>query len=143
LALRIGPFSLPAASLAPGRGDPAGPRGGSKGAGRIRGSGSRARRGGRPSLPKGVSAGPGRAEEPPGGRAFGGGGVRLPSLGGSAPGGAFAFDLPAAIDDRLRTVPIYHLAKPQPRERAWRSQRGKKTLLSLTLVRLCEMSSEA
>jgi len=25
-------------------------------------------------------------------------------------------------------------AKPQPRERAWRNQRGKKTLLSLTLV---------
>ncbi|KAL8122680.1 hypothetical protein AgCh_010877, partial [Apium graveolens] len=27
--------------------------------------------------------------------------------------------------------------KPQPRERAWQNQRGKKTLLSLTLVRLC------
>jgi hypothetical protein len=32
------------------------------------------------------------------------------------------------------TVPIYYLAKPQPRERAWQNQRGKKTLLSLTLV---------
>ena len=32
------------------------------------------------------------------------------------------------------------LAKPQPRERAWDNQRGKKTLLSLTLVRLCEMT---
>nr|BAS22909.1 Conotoxin Superfamily SF1 [Conus episcopatus] len=42
--------------------------------------------------------------------------------------------LPAEIP----TVPIYYLAKPQPRERAWRNQRGKKTLLSLTLVRLCE-----
>ncbi|KAL0304592.1 UNVERIFIED_CONTAM: hypothetical protein Scaly_3018600 [Sesamum calycinum] len=31
-------------------------------------------------------------------------------------------------------------AKPQPRERAWQNQRGKKTLLSLTLVRLCEMT---
>ncbi|WOH03307.1 hypothetical protein DCAR_0622703 [Daucus carota subsp. sativus] len=25
-------------------------------------------------------------------------------------------------------------------ERAWQNQRGKKTLLSLTLVRLCEMT---
>jgi len=32
------------------------------------------------------------------------------------------------------TVPICHLAKPQPRERAWKHQWGKKTLLSLTLV---------
>ncbi|EMS58926.1 hypothetical protein TRIUR3_00118 [Triticum urartu] len=38
------------------------------------------------------------------------------------------------------TVPVYYQAKPQPRERAWRNQRGKKTLLSLTLVRLCEMT---
>ena len=28
------------------------------------------------------------------------------------------------------TVPIYYLAKPQPRERAWQNQRGKKTLLT-------------
>ena len=34
-------------------------------------------------------------------------------------------------------VPIYYLAKPQPRERAWK-KRQKKTTLSLTLVRLCE-----
>ena len=40
--------------------------------------------------------------------------------------------------NEIPTVPIYHLAKPQPRERAWKNQRGKKTLLSLTLVRLCE-----
>ena len=40
----------------------------------------------------------------------------------------------------IPTVPIYCLAKPQPRERAWDNQRGKKTLLSLTLVRLCEMT---
>ena len=40
----------------------------------------------------------------------------------------------------IPTVPIYCLAKPQPRERAWKNQRGKKTLLSLTLVRLCEMT---
>ena len=39
--------------------------------------------------------------------------------------------------NEIPTVPIYYLAKPQPRERAWRNQRGKKTLLSLTLVRLC------
>jgi len=34
-------------------------------------------------------------------------------------------------------VPIYYLANPQPRERAWIRKRGKKTLLSLTLVWLC------
>ena len=27
----------------------------------------------------------------------------------------------------IPTVPIYYLAKPQPRERAWQNQRGKKT----------------
>ena len=37
-------------------------------------------------------------------------------------------------------VPIYYLVKPQPREGAWDKQRGKKTLLRLTLVRLCEMT---
>ena len=42
--------------------------------------------------------------------------------------------------NEIPTVPIYYLAKPQPRERAWDNQRGKKTLLSLTLVRLCEMT---
>ena len=42
--------------------------------------------------------------------------------------------------NEIPTVPIYYLAKPQPRERAWQNQRGKKTLLSLTLVRLCEMT---
>ena len=40
----------------------------------------------------------------------------------------------------IPTVPIYYLAKPQPRERVWDNQRGKKTLLSLTLVRLCQMT---
>ncbi|CDW61345.1 hypothetical protein TTRE_0000980101 [Trichuris trichiura] len=35
--------------------------------------------------------------------------------------------------NKIPTVPIYCLAKPQPRERAWQNQRGKKTLLSLTL----------
>ena len=34
--------------------------------------------------------------------------------------------------NKIPTVPIYYLAKPQPRERAWQNQRGKKTLLSLT-----------
>ena len=42
--------------------------------------------------------------------------------------------------NEIPTVPIYYLAKPQPRERAWKKQQGKKTLLSLTLVRLCEMT---
>uniref|UniRef100_A0A834VHH4 Uncharacterized protein n=2 Tax=Arthropoda TaxID=6656 RepID=A0A834VHH4_SARSC len=36
--------------------------------------------------------------------------------------------------NEIPTVPTYYLAKPQPRERAWQNQRGKKTLLSLTLV---------
>jgi hypothetical protein len=36
--------------------------------------------------------------------------------------------------NEIPTVPIYYLAKPQPRERVWQDQRGKKTLLSLTLV---------
>ena len=44
--------------------------------------------------------------------------------------------------NEIPTVPIYYLAKPQPRERAWNKQRGKKTLLSLTLVRLCEIDIE-
>ncbi|KRY07586.1 hypothetical protein T12_1665 [Trichinella patagoniensis] len=35
--------------------------------------------------------------------------------------------------NKIPSVPIYYLAKPQPRERAWQNQRGKKTLLSLTL----------
>ncbi|PVD36211.1 hypothetical protein C0Q70_03187 [Pomacea canaliculata] len=30
--------------------------------------------------------------------------------------------------NEIPTVPIYYLAKPQPRERVWRNQRGKKTL---------------
>ena len=41
----------------------------------------------------------------------------------------------------IPTVPIYSLANPQPRERAWNKQRGKKTLLSLTLVRLVKWHS--
>ena len=40
--------------------------------------------------------------------------------------------------NEIPTVPIYYLAKTQPRERAWQQQQGKKTLLSLTLVWLCE-----
>ena len=36
--------------------------------------------------------------------------------------------------NEIPTVPTYYLANPQPRERAWHNQRGKKTLLSLTLV---------
>ena len=35
--------------------------------------------------------------------------------------------------NEIPTVPTYYLAKPQPRERAWDIQWGKKTLLSLTL----------
>jgi hypothetical protein len=42
--------------------------------------------------------------------------------------------------NEIPTVPIYFLAKPQPRERAWENQRGKKTLLSLTPVLNCAMT---
>ena len=42
--------------------------------------------------------------------------------------------------NEIPTVPIYYLANPQPRERAWNNQRGKKTLLSFTLVWLCEVT---
>ena len=42
--------------------------------------------------------------------------------------------------NEIPTVPIHSLAKPQPRERAWDNQLGNKTLLSLTQVRLCEMT---
>ena len=38
--------------------------------------------------------------------------------------------------NEIPTVPIYYLAKPQQGERAWDNQRRKKTLLSLTPVRL-------
>ena len=44
--------------------------------------------------------------------------------------------------NEIPTVPTYVLAKPQPRERAWQSWRGKKTLLSLTLVCLREETRE-
>ena len=40
--------------------------------------------------------------------------------------------------NEIPTVPTCYLAKPQPRERAWQNQRGKETLLSLTLVWHCE-----
>jgi len=39
--------------------------------------------------------------------------------------------------NEIPTVPIYGLANLQSRERAWVRQRGKKTLLSLTLVWFC------
>ena len=45
--------------------------------------------------------------------------------------------------NEISTVPIYYLAKPQPRERTWKEQRGKKTLLSLTLVSYCGGASLA
>jgi len=39
--------------------------------------------------------------------------------------------------NEIPTVPIYYLAKPLPRERAWKNQLGKKTLLSLGPWTLC------
>ena len=45
--------------------------------------------------------------------------------------------------NEIPTVPIYYLAKSQPRERTWEDQWGKKTLLSLTLVSYCGGTSLA
>ena len=42
--------------------------------------------------------------------------------------------------NEIPNVPIHYRAEPQPTERAWDNQQGKKTLLSLTPVRLCEMT---
>ena len=44
--------------------------------------------------------------------------------------------------NEIPTVPTYYSAKPLRRERTTKNQRGKKTLLSLTLVRFCEMILE-
>ena len=38
--------------------------------------------------------------------------------------------------NEIPTVPTCYLAKPQPRERAWNNQRGKKTLLSSKPIQL-------
>ncbi len=49
---------------------------------------------------------------------------------------AFGFQGSVLISDvhewinEIPTVPNDHLTNPQPRERAWQNQRGKKTLLS-------------
>jgi hypothetical protein len=43
--------------------------------------------------------------------------------------------------NEIPTVPIYYLAKPQPRERAWQNQRGKKTLSISTQWGLQAVSS--
>ncbi|CAN6972918.1 unnamed protein product [Brassica rapa subsp. trilocularis] len=45
--------------------------------------------------------------------------------------------------NEIPTVPVYYPAKPQPREWAWQNQRGKKTLLSLTLSSTRPQSGEA
>ena len=42
--------------------------------------------------------------------------------------------------NEISIIPVYYPAKLQPREWAWQNQRGKKTLLSLTLFQLCEMT---
>lgn len=44
--------------------------------------------------------------------------------------------------NEIPTVPIYYLAKPQPRERAWQNQRGKKTLNSW-FYNIASMGSKA
>ncbi|KRY27705.1 hypothetical protein T01_12588 [Trichinella spiralis] len=38
--------------------------------------------------------------------------------------------------NKIPSVPIYYVAKPQPRERALQNQRGKKTLLSTIVEQL-------
>ena len=40
--------------------------------------------------------------------------------------------------NEITVLSLLYLGKPQPRERAWDNRQGKKTLLSLTLVLLCE-----
>jgi len=45
--------------------------------------------------------------------------------------------------NEIPTVPTCNRANPQPRERAWETElRGKKTLLSLTLVWHCEVTQK-
>ena len=44
--------------------------------------------------------------------------------------------------NEIPTVPTYYLANPQAGERACSIQRGKKTLLSLTLVWFCGEAPE-
>lgn len=39
--------------------------------------------------------------------------------------------------NEIATVPIYDLVKPLPGGRAWENQQGQKTLMNLTLVRVC------
>jgi len=41
--------------------------------------------------------------------------------------------------NEILTVPTCNSVNLQPWERAWHEQRGKKTLLSFTLIRNCEM----
>ena len=43
--------------------------------------------------------------------------------------------------NEIPTVPIYYLAKPQPRERAWQNQRGKKTLEAAACMQQGSMGS--
>ena len=42
--------------------------------------------------------------------------------------------------NEIPTILVYYPVKPQPREWVWQNQWGKKTLLSLTLVQLYEMT---
>ena len=44
--------------------------------------------------------------------------------------------------NEIPIVPIYYVAKPQPKERAWGKQRGKNTLFSLIIVWLGEIIQE-
>ncbi len=44
--------------------------------------------------------------------------------------------------NEIPTVPIYYLAKPQPRERAWQNQRGKLRAASPAAIQLWGAAGE-
>ena len=56
--------------------------------------------------------------------------INLPDFAGLSPRLSLISDAHEWINE-IPTVPNDHLTNPQPRERAWQNQRGKKTLLSL------------
>ena len=41
--------------------------------------------------------------------------------------------------NEIPTVPIYYLAKPQPRERAWQNQRGKSKFIRLFCLEILKI----
>ncbi|KAD4586617.1 hypothetical protein E3N88_24218 [Mikania micrantha] len=45
--------------------------------------------------------------------------------------------------NEIPTVPVYYPVKPKPRERAWRNQRGKKTLRAFIAMLFYDPSMSA